>query len=261
MLAWMLLWTFAGLAAALHHAAYNEIGWQKALWWGLKDWYLWGVFAVVIARLTTAQFAVPLKWPQLLGVHLLLALAFAMAHSAIAISLSFLFEDVGNGPGWGEAVTAHVLKKAPLNLVVYFAIAAVTKALLLARVANTSHTAGRPTGDPARPAERLLVKDRGTETFVDVARIDRIEAEGNYVVIRVGDKRFLERRTLGGLEKLLRGAGFMRIHRSHLVNLDRVDRIEAGFKGRYEVVMVDGTHLPMGRTYRKELKRRIGTKF
>lgn len=255
-LGWLGLWTALGMLAAVHHRAYHEVSWETALWWGLKDWYLWGLLALVILRMA-GPLARRYDWPRLVVIHVVLAVVFAVFHATVAVSLSMVFESVGGNAGWGQAVIAHVLKKAPLNLAVYFAIAGASYALGLGRTsASNSHDSSAE--PPDEPAERLLVRTRDGEAFVDVDRIDRVEATGNYVTIRAGDERWLERRTLASVEKLLGGRRFMRIHRSHLVNVGRVARIESGFKGRSEVVLEDGTRLPMGRTYRRALKERVG---
>ncbi|MDX1624122.1 MAG: LytTR family DNA-binding domain-containing protein [Gemmatimonadota bacterium] len=261
--------TVVGLVFATHFRVYHRIGWPLALWWGLKSWYLWGAMAPLVVWIASKAPVSRERWLPALAVHLLAAVSLAVLHPTLGISLSALVEGLGDTP-FLEAVEGLFLKRYTLNLVTYFAIAAaghlvVSRHRSVAREERAGTGAAVPdtTGrSGAESAERLLVR-RGDdrERFLEVDRIDRIDAEGNYVRIHVGEASCLERRTLKSLEAQLDPSRFLRIHRSHIVNLDRVDRIEAGFKGAYVIVLDDGTRLPLSRTYRKRLEERIGETF
>ncbi|HEX7118234.1 MAG TPA: LytTR family DNA-binding domain-containing protein [Longimicrobiales bacterium] len=109
----------------------------------------------------------------------------------------------------------------------------------------------------ARPAylERLLVPDGARSVLLDVDRIDWIEAERNYVRLHVGAASHLLRGTLAALEARLDPARFIRIHRSHIVNADRVREIHPWSHGDQLVVLRDGTELTLSRRYRDRLSR------
>jgi len=116
---------------------------------------------------------------------------------------------------------------------------------------------------PARPGrqrylDRLLVKASGTVTLLRVVEIDWIDAEGDYVRIHVGKSWHLLRETMKNLEGQLDPARFVRIHRSTIVNLEKVKELQPFFRGEYVVVLQNGTTLKLSRGYRENLERRLG---
>jgi two-component system LytT family response regulator len=82
---------------------------------------------------------------------------------------------------------------------------------------------------------------------VNVAEIDWIEAAGNYVSLHVGAASHLLRDTMKHLEAQLAGARFARLHRSAMVNLDRIRELQQTAEGDWEVVLTDGTRLRASR--------------
>ena len=109
-----------------------------------------------------------------------------------------------------------------------------------------------------RRRERLTIKSAGQVAFVGLEEIDWIEAADYYAALHVGAKTHLLRRTLAELEQDLDAEKFCRIHRSAIVNLERVRGLKLGEGGEYEVVMACGARLRLSRTYRKELQGRLG---
>lgn len=108
---------------------------------------------------------------------------------------------------------------------------------------------------PARRIERILVKTAQRIYFVRTDEIDWIEAAGNYVRLHVGGARHLLRQTMSALEDQLDPNRFLRIHRSTIVNVDRVKELNRMFNGEYEVRLHDGTKLTLSRGYRSQLDR------
>lgn len=106
--------------------------------------------------------------------------------------------------------------------------------------------------------DRFLVKKLGREFLVRVTDIDWIEASGNYVNLRVGTRAYPLRETMAGIESRLAGAGFMRVHRSAIVNLDRVQEIVPFDTGDGEARLAGEIRVPVSRRYRKELRDRLG---
>jgi DNA-binding LytR/AlgR family response regulator len=106
--------------------------------------------------------------------------------------------------------------------------------------------------------DRFLVKKLGREFLVKVADIDWIEASGNYVNLRVGTRAYPLRETMAGIEARLADAGFMRVHRSAIVNLDRVVEIVPFDTGDGEARLAGDLRVPVSRRFRKELRERLG---
>jgi two-component system, LytTR family, response regulator len=113
-----------------------------------------------------------------------------------------------------------------------------------------------------RPAsqrlERFVIKSGGRVFFVRADEIDWIEASGNYVKLHVGSEGHLFRETMNALESRLDPDTFFRIHRSHIVNIERVKELQPWFNGEYVVFLRDGTRLTLSRGYREKLQDRIG---
>lgn len=112
---------------------------------------------------------------------------------------------------------------------------------------------------PPAPAEhltRIAVRDRSRVRFVKAADIDWIEASGNYVVLHAGKENHVVRETLATFEQQLSPREFVRISRSAIVNLERVQHIEPAFNNEHVVALADGTRLPMTRSLR-ELQERL----
>ena len=107
---------------------------------------------------------------------------------------------------------------------------------------------------PARPQERLPVKTSGRIYFIPIDDIDWIEAAANYVRLHVGTELHLLRESLTALEKKLDPRRFVRIHRSTIVNLERIREMQPVFHGDYVVLLRDGTELTVSRTFREKLE-------
>ena len=105
---------------------------------------------------------------------------------------------------------------------------------------------------------RIVVKDQGRATFVSVDELQWIEAADYYVKLHLQGKTHLLRQTLQSLEARLDPARFFRIHRSALVNLDRVKEVQALFKGDHVVILQDGTKLRLSRNRKDSLEALLG---
>ena len=119
-------------------------------------------------------------------------------------------------------------------------------------------------GEPPRDAQaggrrnRLMVKSAGRIHFVRTGDIDWCEAAGNYVRMHVGHQEHLVRDTMGHLESQLDAQQFMRIHRSTIVNVDRIQELQPMFHGEYIVVLKNGAKLTLSRGYRDKLDQLMG---
>jgi hypothetical protein len=111
-----------------------------------------------------------------------------------------------------------------------------------------------PVPVPAAPALlRLLVRKRNREFILDVDAIDRIEADGNYVTVHSGGENYRVRESLEGLAARLGDDRFARVHRAHVVNIDRIREIQPWENGDYRILLKDGSFLNFSRRYRSRL--------
>jgi two-component system LytT family response regulator len=110
-------------------------------------------------------------------------------------------------------------------------------------------------------ADRLVVKSGGRVFFIRADEIDWIEAEGNYVRLHLGETSHLFRETMNSLESRLDPQRFFRIHRSCIVNMERIQELQPWFNGEYRVLLRNGTTLTLSRGYREKLQDRLGRAF
>ncbi len=103
--------------------------------------------------------------------------------------------------------------------------------------------------------QRFVVRDGKGMYFVAVADVDRVEADGNYVAVVAGGRRHLVRESLHVLEARLDPAEFVRVHRSHVLRINRIRRLEPSGHGEYELTLVDGTRLTSSRSYGEQVRR------
>ena len=106
--------------------------------------------------------------------------------------------------------------------------------------------------------ERIAIKNAGELCFVRTSEIDWIEAADYYACLHVGTRSHLLRRSMAELEEDLDPTEFCRVHRSSIVNLDRVRGLKLGQDGEYEVLLENGAHVRLSRRYRKQLQERMG---
>jgi len=118
-------------------------------------------------------------------------------------------------------------------------------------IADVRSALGAPAG---APLDRILIRDGGRIVPVAVREIERIEADGDYAAVRARGKTLLVNLPLGDFEAKLDSAHFVRVHRSHIVNLDFVEAIEPVDNSQLLVRMKDGTKITASRTASKRLR-------
>jgi two-component system LytT family response regulator len=111
--------------------------------------------------------------------------------------------------------------------------------------------AARP---PGQRLERVVVKDGSKVHIIPVHKLDYVEAQDDYIGLHSEKKTYLKQQTISSIEDQLDGAHFARIHRSYIVNLERIARIEPYTKDSRVAVLQDGTQLPVSRSGHAKLK-------
>jgi two-component system LytT family response regulator len=108
---------------------------------------------------------------------------------------------------------------------------------------------------PGAPLERIVIRDGPQVHVVAVGKIDYVEAQDDYVAVHTGGKALLKEQTLGDLEGQLDPRRFVRIHRSYLLNIDRLARVELYAKDSRIAILTDGSKLPVSRTGYQRLQQ------
>jgi two-component system LytT family response regulator len=130
---------------------------------------------------------------------------------------------------------------------------------LARRVASLLRDAGEASGSARGKghAERFVVRSGGRVIFVPALEIDWVEAAGDYVRLHAGKKSWLLRETMLSLESRLDAGKFARIHRSAIVNVERIAEMRPYDNGEYLVLLRDGTQLKLSRSHRAALQQLV----
>jgi len=112
--------------------------------------------------------------------------------------------------------------------------------------------AARP---PGTPLERVVIRDGANVHVVPVEKIDYVEAQDDYVAFRTGGRALLKEQTLSDVETQLDSRRFVRIHRSYLLNIDRLAKVELYAKDSRVAILADGTKLPLSRAGYQRLQQ------
>jgi two-component system LytT family response regulator len=107
---------------------------------------------------------------------------------------------------------------------------------------------------PGQTLERIVIRDGAQVHVVPVDRIDYVEAQDDYVAFHTGGRTLLKEQTLGELESQLDSRRFVRIHRSYLLNIERLARVELYAKDSRLAILIDGTKLPVSRSGHQRLQ-------
>jgi two-component system LytT family response regulator len=104
------------------------------------------------------------------------------------------------------------------------------------------------------PLDRIVVRDGAKVTFIPLAKLDFVQAQDDYVLLKTAEKGHLKQQTLASLEQRLDPHRFLRIHRSFIIQLDRLAKLEQGATESWVAVLLDGTRLPVSKSGYARLK-------
>ena len=123
---------------------------------------------------------------------------------------------------------------------------------------DTVQALAREAATRAAPLDRVLIRDGAKVHVIASARIDYIEAQDDYISIRSEGKSYLKSQTLAELETQLDPAKFLRVHRSYLLNIDGIRRIEAVTKDSHVAILRDETRIPVSKAGYQKLRLLVG---
>lgn len=246
-------------------AARNEIAlasWEPLVWEATSN-IVQGLMIPIIL-LFDRQFPIGSgTWRRNLAAHALFTVAYSLAHVGAMYWLRVMTYDwIGGTAGylwshWWREFGYEYLKDFRTY---FFFIALIYLYRFVLRrwhgEAEFLSEGGEET--EIRPiTDRFLIKKLGREFLVRSDHIDRIEAAGNYVNLHVGKRVYPLRETMTGISARLAERGFQRVHRSAIVNLDRVSEILTFDSGDGEVRLESDVRVPLSRRYRKQLRARL----
>jgi hypothetical protein len=201
-------------------------------------------------------------WLRDLPAHLLATLPFSLIHVGGMVALrDLIYRLMGShydfGPWWSSWLYEYLKDFFSYWLILMGLLAFRLHGLWADSRDAALAAATAPAPEPAAgesPPERLVVRKLNREYLINVADIDRIEAEGNYVMVHAQGEAYPRRESLVALEKRLDQKRFVRVHRGHLVNVDRIREIQPWDHGDYRIVLQDGTCVNLSRRFRSRLE-------
>ncbi|OFW99300.1 MAG: hypothetical protein A3D94_09650 [Alphaproteobacteria bacterium RIFCSPHIGHO2_12_FULL_66_14] len=215
---------------------------------------------LVIVALLPALYWLHRRWPLSGGllnllIHAAAVVPFSIAHTAGMGALRVLWFNAVVGVPYSFPLTLDRLGyEFAKDVVSYLMLTTGVVALryLLQRTPAASPVVA-PVGDVL--PERFTVRKRGgREVVVEVADIDWVEAAGNYAILHVGGDTFEIRSSLAKLERELDPKRFVRVHKSHVVNIARVAEVTPWVSGDWRIRLQDGAEVNLSRRYRQRFE-------
>jgi hypothetical protein len=230
--------------------------WEPAAWEFSSVLCLWLLIPAVGWWLRQFPLIQP-RWPRSLPAHLLATLPFSLLHVAGMVALRDLVYRLLGGyyhfGRWWPTWLYEYRKDFVTYWLVLLALAAFRLyGLWLDSRSSEPSPPATIAGD--LPTERLVVRKLNRKFVLNVSDIDRIEADGNYVTVHAQGAAYPRRESLVALERKLDGRRFVRVHRGHLVNVDRIREIQPWDSGDYRIVLQDGSCVNLSRRYRSRLE-------
>ncbi len=244
---------FAGLAVAFVNATSGIIEgagdhWVEPVLWETTS-------AVIIVGLAPLVGYAMRRWPPRMDaipafvlIHLGLTIPFALAHIAfIFVTREIAYWAVGARYGFfDDGVAITLLYEWRKDVLVYAVLAATY--WVFQYIADRRQAASSPPSD-----DRIEVRDGGTVTFLAPDDILYVEAAGNYVEFHTAARAHLMRGTLASWQTRLEARGFVRVHRSKLVNRTKITVVQTTQSGDLEISLVDGRSIAGSRRHRAQL--------
>jgi hypothetical protein len=199
------------------------------------------------------------RWLRNLGAHALFSVVFSLAHVTMMywmrVGLYRLGGEVYHWQDWWGEFGYEYLKDFRTYLLILALV--YLYRFVLRRLQGEAGFLAENDTSAATNSDRFLVKKLGREFLVRIDDIDWIESCGNYVNLHVGDRVYPLRETMIRIDERLVPLGFQRVHRSAIVNLDRVAEIEAFESGDGRARLNTNVTVPVSRRFRQELRERL----
>lgn len=289
---WIVLMALQGVFATMvavvdaRNRAVPRATWEIVTWEGSSHLVLLMLIPVFVAIERRLAPLMPGRWVHFVAGHIIASVAISVVHVAGMFAVRSLVYALMGGRydfgGWIAQVGYEYLKDVRVYVSIVFGIWAYRLFMLRlqgeARVLDAPEAgAAEPAPTPAEPEEsepsmqpvpptppvarpeRFLVRKLRREFLIAATDIDWLQAEGNYVGLHVNGHDYLLRATLTDFLTQLDPARFVRVHRSHAVNLARIKEIEPLDGGDAKLHMHDGTTVPCSRRYRDALRAGAGS--
>lgn len=201
------------------------------------EWYPWALLTPAV-WLLGRRFRPPhLAWRVAIPIHLFLGLAVCVAYALLSAPGRSLAQAEPSAFTFLERVGGLLVNTLQVHYLIYWAVLGAGFVLFTRRPHERVDV-----------PERIAIKTPGEVAIVRLADIQFVSAADQYVQIQAGDRELLSRESLAEMEKRLPRENFYRIHRSTIVNLRHIERLESGQHGEYTVVLHGGRSLRASRS-------------
>jgi len=255
------LLTVIAVSNAFTTLADNARGGNVLPWWKPATWEFSSVSVVWCLIFGVAWWLkrFPINrsdWWRSLPAHLLFTFPYSLLHVGAMVGLRKLVyavmgESYDFGAWWPNWIYEYRKDLVGYGIIVAGLVAFRIYGLWLDSRSDVAPAAPGPGGAPK--LERLVVRKLNREFILSIGDVDRIEADGNYVTVYVKGDAYPLRESLVALEKRLDQKHFARVHRGHIVNIDRIREIQPWDHGDYRIVLKDGSLVNFSRRYRSRL--------
>jgi hypothetical protein len=219
---------------------------------------------IMVAALLPAIYWLQRRWPigaapRNILIHVLAVVPFSLTRTVGMAGLRLLWFVAILGERYSFPLTLdRLFYEFTKDIVTYAMLSAAVVAIRYLLERQPSSAPALPPTLPTTAAalpERFAVRKRGgSEVVVEVADIDWIEAAGNYAVLHVGGDTFELRSSLSKLEAELDPKRFVRVHKSHMVNIARVTEVTPWISGDWRIRLQDGAEVNLSRRYRQRFE-------
>ena len=228
--------------------------WEPVVWEFSSAILIWALIPC-IAWFNERVLITTHSWKWAVPLHVLATFPFSIIHVSGMVGLRDLaYSAAGRHYEFG-AILPNWIYEYRKDFVTYWLILAALYAFRVYRQWLESRLVPIPT--PASGVsgglERLVVRKFNREFILNTTEIDRIESDGNYVTVHAQGASYPLRESLASLEKKLDPKRFARVHRGHIVNLDRIREIQPWDSGDYRILLKDGSFVNFSRRYRSRL--------
>lgn len=246
----------------IHRVGLDFADWEPVVW----EWSSGLMVLALVPALLVWTRRVPLQWDDIgrrLALHLLGSVVFSLVHVVGMVALRKLAYAALGGHydfgDWPRELVYEYLKDVRGYVMLISTIEGYR--FVIRRLQGEATLLGRPDeGEPVEPVdrpERFLVRKLGRDFLIAAEDIEWLQAAGNYVNLRIRGHDYPLRSTIAGIEARLDAARFQRVHRSYIVNLDRIASLEPLDSGDARIHLRDGAVVPCSRTYRDALRARV----
>jgi hypothetical protein len=272
---WIALSFVMAVRSVMNHSLLGDpLTYSQAFFAAIATTLFWTVTLLPIAALSERFPMSGDSWLKNLSLHFLFASVFALAYVIWRTGLHFAFESMRRLDGSALHIfQVYLFGSLARSLLIYVGVVAIDHAWRYYRILQAERELSSKLQDQlaelqrdddspssARSAypERFILKERGRGFSVSVRDLDLIEGFGDYVSLHAGEKTHLLRETMRSMEQKLDSSRFVRVHRSAIVQINRVREVLTIGAGKYAVVLSTGTQVPLGQPGIERLEHLLG---